>query len=343
MRRSQLALAVVVALAAQPLIATQSGAAAPYLLPVPAGTEVLVFQGNSSAFSHTAGSKAQYAWDFTVGATQFPVVAARAGTVIGMRSDSTASCDNDSCWTEANFVLIDHGDDKTSALYLHLKTGSVVVKVGQAVAQGTLLGNADSTGYSEGTHLHFMVEATPTIRTAPGWWWSQSVPITFADAGRPLEWQSYTSRNAAQVAPTPTPSPTPVPPTLKVVQSCRKEATLSNPPVIWSSPFLKIRYTGDLGVRRGGALVFPAAGSGYPETSPRNGGIVAQWGAGIQVWNGKLTGNPLKTITPDAHSAYFEISERRPGSEAGKKYWVAFAPASPHDPTAVEITIRKCP
>jgi hypothetical protein len=203
MRRLPISIALVVALAGQFALAAPLHAASPYLLPVPAGTTVLVFQGNNSAFDHNAQNGSQDAWDFTVGATQFPVVAARGGTVIGARSDSTnTNCHSMACWTDANYVLIDHGADKTSALYLHLKTGSVAVKVGQTVAQGTFLGNADSTGFSYGTHLHFMVETTPTSRSGSHWWWTQSLGITFADAGLPLEDQSYTSKNATQATPT---------------------------------------------------------------------------------------------------------------------------------------------
>ena len=209
MRRLPISIALLAALVGQLVIAAPLHAASPYLLPVRAGTTVLVFQGNNSAYDHTAANGSQYAWDFTVGATEFPVVAARGGTVIGARSDSTnMTCYSLACWTDANYVLIDHGD-KTSALYLHLKTGSVAVKVGQTVAQGTFLGNADSTGFSYGTHLHFMVEMTPTSRAGSSWWWTQSLAVTFADAGLPLVDQSYTSQNVAQAAATPTPTPTP--------------------------------------------------------------------------------------------------------------------------------------
>jgi hypothetical protein len=186
------------------------------MLPVPAGTQVLVFQGNNSAYDHVAANGSQYAWDFTVGASEFPVVASRGGTVIGARSDSTnTSCRSLACWKDANYVLVDHGDG-TSALYLHLATGSVIATVGQPVVQGALLGRADSTGFSYGTHLHFMVETTPSGRTASGWWWTQSISITFADAGLPLEGQTHVSSNAAATpspiaTPTPTPTQTPTP------------------------------------------------------------------------------------------------------------------------------------
>ena len=205
MRRSLLAIAAAIALVAQSPSTAPVRAASEYFLPAPAGTTLLVTQGN------VAANGSQYAWDFAEGTAEFPVVASRGGTVIGFRSDSTnTACRDITCWKDANYVLVDHGDG-TSALYLHLATGSVTVIQGQTVGQGAPLGRADSTGFSYGTHLHFMVEKTPTARTAAGWWWTQSLPITFADAGAALEGVSYVSANQPAVITTATPAPTPRP------------------------------------------------------------------------------------------------------------------------------------
>jgi len=160
--------------------------------------------------------------------------------VIGAWGDSSSpkdSCYPDgSCWARANYVLVDHCDGKTAGLYLHLAHDSVRVSVGQRVATGTVLGNADNTGWSSGPHLHFQVQdlppgadgtcsgALPPSATSPaGWWFRQSVPITFGDfdvltktssgnLGVPVAGQTYTSSNATEsAAATPTPTPTPVP------------------------------------------------------------------------------------------------------------------------------------
>jgi hypothetical protein len=186
-----------------------------YLLPVPAGAAVYLTQGNDVG-NHIR--KAQYAFDLAEARDpEFPIVAARSGTVIGLRTDSTAHCADDSCWTEANFILVDHGD-LTAALYLHLATGSLKVTIGQTVVQGQPLANADSTGYSSANHLHFQVESTPdpTARSAVGWWWRQSVLIAFADPsvlavypeGVPTASSSLTliSSNVPASGPTPTPT-----------------------------------------------------------------------------------------------------------------------------------------
>jgi len=53
-----------------------------------------------------------------------------------------------------NVVILYHGSN-ISTLYAHLK--SFVVKNGDLVAQGQVIGYADSTGWSTGPHLHFGV------------------------------------------------------------------------------------------------------------------------------------------------------------------------------------------
>ena len=178
-----------------------------YKLPVSPGTKVQVTQGNNNSKGDHIG-KEKYAFDFANGQS-FTVVAARGGTVIGMRQDSEAQCyPDDSCWADANYVLIDHGDG-TSGLYLHLAKGSVPpgVQVGGTVKQGDSLGTAGSTGFSSGIHLHFEVEETPSSQTQTGWWiLGQSVPVSFGDKsvlsqnhdGVPTYGNSYMSDNMEQ-------------------------------------------------------------------------------------------------------------------------------------------------
>jgi murein DD-endopeptidase MepM/ murein hydrolase activator NlpD len=56
--------------------------------------------------------------------------------------------------TYGNVVTLDHGDG-TETRYAHLST--VLVRVGQALRQGDVLGRVGSTGASTGPHLHFEV------------------------------------------------------------------------------------------------------------------------------------------------------------------------------------------
>jgi murein DD-endopeptidase MepM/ murein hydrolase activator NlpD len=76
-----------------------------------------------------------------------PIAAAAAGTVIYAG------------WTDAgygNMVEIDHGNGLVT-IYGHMMT-TPVVKVGQTVFQGQLIGYMGTTGNSTGPHLHFGVQ-----------------------------------------------------------------------------------------------------------------------------------------------------------------------------------------
>jgi tetratricopeptide (TPR) repeat protein len=53
-----------------------------------------------------------------------------------------------------NYVLIDHGDGTVSGLY-HFRKGSIVVKVGDRVERGQVLGLVGNSGYSDVPHLHY--------------------------------------------------------------------------------------------------------------------------------------------------------------------------------------------
>ena len=73
-----------------------------------------------------------------------PIYATRAGVVTTARNSSSGG----------NYVTINHGDGFSSS-YLHLR--NYVVKRGQAVSAGQLIGYMGSTGISTGSHLHFAI------------------------------------------------------------------------------------------------------------------------------------------------------------------------------------------
>lgn len=75
-----------------------------------------------------------------------PIHAAHAGTVVYAG------------WTGGygNFILVDDGDGMATA-YGHNIDGGIVVRVGQHVGAGQVIGHVGSTGHSTGPHLHFEV------------------------------------------------------------------------------------------------------------------------------------------------------------------------------------------
>lgn len=127
-----------------------------------------VEQGFGGAFSHRDAEN-RYAVDFAapIGTR---VLAARAGTVIQVESDfSRAGLNAEKFAGRANYVRILH-DDGTMALYAHLTLDGVLVRVGQRVRKGQIIGLSGNTGFTSGPHLHFVVQVNRGLRL-------QSVPF----------------------------------------------------------------------------------------------------------------------------------------------------------------------
>ncbi len=197
-----------------------------YLLPWSSGETHRVLQGpfeldGMGACTSGCGSHrdedGHHAWDFDL-PEGTPVIAARGGTVgLVVGSWSADHCGglspaenpppgylvDQNMGNQANLVRIDHGDG-TSALYLHLSevTPEIEAKArtGEPVARGEPLGRSGRTGLTGCLqHLHFQVQ-----KTVPADWYTQSLPISFADPavlaqnpdGVPSEGASYESGNA---------------------------------------------------------------------------------------------------------------------------------------------------
>lgn len=129
-----------VSLTTAPALGSSSGQApdAGYEMPFPCGQS---WTGTTRA-SHSPSSKA-IDWNRPDDVDD-PVVAAAPGVV------TTADTNGRSGY--GRWVRIDHGNGE-STVYAHLS--SVVVKVGQSVDQGGLIGTLGTTGNSSGPHLHF--------------------------------------------------------------------------------------------------------------------------------------------------------------------------------------------
>ena len=59
-----------------------------------------------------------------------------------------------------NHIVQDLGDGNY-ALYAHIKTGAVKVKIGDRLTAGQVIGSVGNTGNSDAPHLHFHVMSTP--------------------------------------------------------------------------------------------------------------------------------------------------------------------------------------
>ena len=97
-----------------------------------------------------------------VAGTEDKVVAIAAGTVVA--SCNTISGTNKSTGTAGmgNYVIIEHTDGYRTR-YQHMKKGSVLVKAGDTVKAGQVIGTIGNTGYSTGRHLHFDVSAPSKV------------------------------------------------------------------------------------------------------------------------------------------------------------------------------------
>src|SRR6185437_8563594 len=117
-----------------------------------------------------------YAVDFAmpVGSA---VTAARGGVVIDVTLTHHEGGFDMSYLDKANTIAIVH-DDGTVAEYAHLSPGPALIKLGQRVEAGQLIGYSGSTGYSSGPHLHFIV-SRPTV--SDGKVVRVSLPVQFYD------------------------------------------------------------------------------------------------------------------------------------------------------------------
>lgn len=147
-----------------------------YRLPYRQGETHEVIQGYNGDFSHF-GDEA-FALDFAM-PEGTPILAARAGRVLALKSDSKVGGPDPSYRERGNFVTVMH-EDGSMAQYYHLKFDGVAVRLGQVVREGDLLGYSGSTGFAESPHLHFMVNRPRTSGTT-----CESLPVRFKVAGSP--------------------------------------------------------------------------------------------------------------------------------------------------------------
>ncbi len=78
--------------------------------------------------------------------------------VDGIESDLIGNMDRDN--PGGNYIIIDIGNEKY-VYFAHLKKGSIVVKEGQSVKAGSLIGHIGNSGYSTHPHLHMHIQNKP--------------------------------------------------------------------------------------------------------------------------------------------------------------------------------------
>lgn len=161
------------------------------LLPFEEGMVVAVSQGHHGGFSHNGTSA--YAIDFPVDEGTL-IVAMKAGIVRSTKEDSDSGCGSSECSSQANYVIIDHGDG-SRAIYYHLQKDGALVDEGEIVGAGQAIGLSGNTGWSTGPHLHIAMKD----------FLGNSLPLIFDDIeennGVPYPGGVYVSGNAESATP----------------------------------------------------------------------------------------------------------------------------------------------
>ncbi|MFZ2888949.1 M23 family metallopeptidase [Sulfuricurvum sp.] len=130
-----------------------------YALPFAKGASVRVSQGYNGGLSHKGLSA--YAIDFSlpIGTSLY---AAREGEIVGIDVSSNLGGASSEYRPYMNYINIRHADG-TLGNYYHLKQGGSVVKIGDYVKKGQLIGYSGNTGYCTAPHLHFSVSMVDPV------------------------------------------------------------------------------------------------------------------------------------------------------------------------------------
>lgn len=122
-----------------------------YQLPFKNQTSKRVVQGYFSSFSH----KNRAALDFKM-KRGTNIHAARGGVVVRVKEDGDKGGWNRKYRPYGNMIVIQHADGSRAG-YWHLQFDGSLVKVGDTVQQGQVIGLSGKTGYTLFPHLHFLV------------------------------------------------------------------------------------------------------------------------------------------------------------------------------------------
>ena len=124
-------------------------------LQIPFHGRFRVSQGFEGAYSHHFPGN-RYAIDMPM-PEGTPVLAAKSGVVLDMKMFFAGHSNDPADRARTNFIRLLHPDG-TMTVYVHLRTASARVSIGQSVAAGEMIAESGNTGYSSGPHLHFAVQ-----------------------------------------------------------------------------------------------------------------------------------------------------------------------------------------
>jgi len=88
------------------------------------------------------------------------IYAAADGEVVWLKKSSKVGGLSKKYCFKGNRIVLKHKNNEYTA-YEHMKYGGILVKVGQKVKKGQLIGLVGSTGWNPGPHLHFEVFNSP--------------------------------------------------------------------------------------------------------------------------------------------------------------------------------------
>lgn len=126
-----------------------------FALPFPKGKTYRIIQGYGGSFSHQ-GIDSRYAIDFSL-KIKDTVCAVANGYVVGVIKDYKKGGIREKWTPYANYITLYHPESGLFTQYVHLVYNGSLVKVGDSVVKGQVIGFSGKTGYTNTEHLHFNV------------------------------------------------------------------------------------------------------------------------------------------------------------------------------------------
>lgn len=120
-----------------------------YSLPYKKGAAYTITQGYNGKYTHQNENSLDF--DMPVGVE---ICAVREGIVVKTEDNNNKHCMDEKCKEYDNYILI-YQPDGTFASYSHLKKKGVLVKEGDKIIAGQVIGYSGFVGYASGPHLHF--------------------------------------------------------------------------------------------------------------------------------------------------------------------------------------------